>query len=461
MHGPFLAEWSSLQRRALRNAFALCVAMMFGTMLILVADEITDEAIFDQQLDHIAKALASSVHNDGPAADGAPMRVLTLRPASDALLYQIWLRDGTLLHHSQQSPTSVPLVAFSHHGFSTVEIQSQRYRVYSATSADGDSLVQVAEQIGEQDHFRMAMLLTYLVSLLLPLWLTWRITNQFVKRSMRLLNALAARVEEQDPHDAAPLRLDEDAPEILPLLNSVNGLVQRAAGVISLEQRFTSVAAHELRAPLAGIRVQAQLAERAESEQELHEALGLLLSGVDRAARVFDQLLDLTRMEGLMGEHDAHFDQVDLQAVCRRVIDELRPLLRRKRIEYVETIQAQWLEGAEFAVYLILRNLTANAILYSPEQGRVEVSSELRQKCLVLRVDDSGKGIAETDRRRVFERYCRLHQSGNEGIGLGLFIVQQAVQLHHASIELLDSPQGGLRVQVTFAARPRVAYEEN
>lgn len=429
--------------------------MLLGTLLILVADDIADEAIFDQQLDYIARTLANTVASEVPlqayAAGGETMRVSAARSVPDALLYQIWMPDGTLLHHSRQAPTAAPLVALTQRGFSTVQLQSQSYRVYSVPSADGLALVQVAEQINDLDHFRVAILLTYLVSLLLPLWIAWRATQHMLQRSLNMLKTLTARVEQQDPHDASPLRLDEPSPEFVPLLNSVNALVQRAAGVISLEQRFTSVAAHELRGPLAGIRAQAQLAGRAQSDQELQEALQAVMKGVDHASRVFDQLLDLTRMEGLFNEREACFLPVDLQAVCRQALDEMQPLLRRKRIQLVNTLQPHAVHGVKFALYLILRNLLANAILYTPEQGRVEVSSMLHEGQLLLRVDDSGSGIPEADRQRVFERYCRLHQSGNEGIGLGLYIVQQAVQLHHGRIELLTSPQGGLRAQVTFA----------
>jgi signal transduction histidine kinase len=92
-------------------------------------------------------------------------------------------------------------------------------------------------------------------------------------------------------------------------------------------------------------------------------------------------------------------------------------------------------------------------VLYTPEHGTIAIATTLQQGQLELQVDDSGPGIAQQDRQRVFERYSRLHQSNVEGIGLGLFIVQQAVHLHCGEITLLDSPYGGLRVQVSFPNR--------
>lgn len=428
--------------------------MLLGTFLILKADDVADNAIFDQQLDHICRTIASTVAVEVPQWDAAPgvsPMLLTKGHAQPAgLVYQVWQRNGILLRQSPQSALATPLAPLSQVGFSTINIQGLKYRSYSLPSADGSSVVQVAEPIEDRDDLRLAMLLAYWVSLFLPLFITWRASRMLMRRSMRFLATLADGVSRQDPHDASPMRLEEAPSDFAPLLASVNGLVQRAASVISLEQRFTSVAAHELRSPLAGIRAQAQLAKGAESNQELQQSLQAVMTGVDHASRVFDQLLDLTRMEGMCQERESNFRPVDLQAVCQQVLNELRGQMQRKNIRYIDTCQVQGLYGVEFAIYLLVRNLLANAILYTPENGTVEVSSTLHADRLVFCVDDSGPGIPEADRQRVFERYCRLHKSGSEGIGLGLFIAQQAAELHNASIELLGSPWGGLCAQVSF-----------
>jgi signal transduction histidine kinase len=345
---------------------------------------------------------------------------------------------------------STPLVRLGQMGYATTTLQGKTYRTYAAPGPDGETIVQVAEQIDDRDHFRLVLLLTYFLSLVFPLFLTWRASRILLRRSLNFFNLLAAGVATRDPQDARPVRMDEAPHEVFPMLNSVNGLVQRAASVISLEQRFTSVAAHELRAPLASIRAQAQMARRADTEQELQDALELVMRGVDHAARVFDQLLDLTRMEGLVSERATQFKPVDLQSVCHQVFAELQFQMQRKQIHLIDGTQAHSFDGVYFAAYLIVRNLVANAMLYTPAKGTIAVSITLQSEQLLLQVDDSGRGIAPENRQRVFERYSRLHENGNEGIGLGLFIVQQAVHLHGGQIVLLDSPYGGLRAQVGF-----------
>jgi len=137
-------------------------------------------------------------------------------------------------------------------------------------------------------------------------------------------------------------------------------------------------------------------------------------------------------------------------------MDDIGPRMTGKRITCDVRFMVVALEGHHFAVSVLLRNLLANALLYSPVGGRIAVQSEALADTVVLSVDDSGPGIAPHDRERAFERFNRLGQTKTEGVGLGLAIVLSVVELHRARIELLDSPLGGLRVQVTFRAAMRV-----
>lgn len=455
----FLLEWSLQRRFALQSAIAVFVSLLAGFLVVEVADIVADDEIFDLQLECIAQTLASVLSDEGPikgvADANAPLQFAPVKPHHVALLYQVWTPDGRLLRHGHDTSAVTPLVQLGKSGYARLEMQGKHYRAYAVSSADGAVIVQVAEETDIRDHFELLLFLTYLLTLLLPLFLTWRASQVLFRRSLNFFNSMAAGVAKRDPQDARPLHMEQTPSEIVPMLNSVNGLIQRAASVISLEQHFTSVAAHELRSPLASIRAQAQLARSADSEQELQEALALVMQGVDHAARVFDQLLDLTRMEGLVSERATQFMPVNMQVVCQQVVAELQSKIQRKHLKLVEDVQPYFFDGVYFAVYLIVRNLLVNAVLYTPEHGTVVLANELHQEQLVLLVDDSGPGIPQQDRQRVFERYSRLHQSKEEGIGLGLFIVQQAVHLHRGQITLLDSPYGGLRVQVSFPLRLR------
>jgi signal transduction histidine kinase len=141
----------------------------------------------------------------------------------------------------------------------------------------------------------------------------------------------------------------------------------------------------------------------------------------------------------------------------QQVLEEVRSLAESKGVKVASRFVTDEVRGIDFIVYLMLRNLVSNAILYAPKGGRVDVFTQEQDQHLILTVDDSGKGIPADAREKAFERFNRLDHHGADGVGLGLSIVAQVVSLLRAKIQLLDSPLGGLRVQVTF---DRAVYED-
>ena len=249
------------------------------------------------------------------------------------------------------------------------------------------------------------------------------------------------------------MQVEQPPREILPILKAVDTLFARVGHALSVERRFTSVAAHEMRTPLAGLRAHAQLASRADSTEDLQDALKSLMQGVDRASHLLDQLLDLARIEGLADEGALPLEPVALHEVYLDAMRELGPRGAKKKITFAIDFSIEHLHGHAFAVSLLLRNLLVNAIHYTPPGGHVEVSANRNGDAVELCVDDSGQGIPAPERERAFERFNRLGQTKIEGVGLGLSIVLSVVELHHASIRLLDSPLGGLRAQVSFRSQ--------
>jgi signal transduction histidine kinase len=235
-----------------------------------------------------------------------------------------------------------------------------------------------------------------------------------------------------------------------PFLESLNKHVRRTATVISAERQFTSLAAHELRSPMAGIRAHAQLAQNAHSLSEMQEELAQVIQGVDHAATVFEQLMDLSRIENLAMDSRSPLEPIDLLEICQQVEHEIQALAAKKGMCISMPSSPAQVPGIFYPMYLIVRNLIANAVQYSPVGGRVVVAVSHPPQGVLLTVDDSGPGIAPQDRSRAFERYNRLYQSDSDGMGLGLSIVARSVRLLQANIELHTSALGGLRVCVLF-----------
>ena len=335
-------------------------------------------------------------------------------------------------------------------GHDQFKIDGQDFCAFSAATPDGEIVVQVAEHTPERLVQIGLLSGKYFAFILLPLGLIFVATQWLLKRTFHSLDHLAADLRSRGPRDVSTMTIKDPPREILPIVRSLDSLFRRIGFAISHEHRFTSVAAHELRTPLAGIRAQAQMACKASSSHELQESLASVMVGVDRASRVIEQLIDLNRVESTGGDIDWGGLPVNLSNVYEQVMDELGPKARAKKVTLNVRLEATQIQGIDFAIYMLLRNLIANAIQYCPEGGRVDVRAQQRGDDVALSVDDSGPGIPVTERERAFEKFNRLGKCDSEGVGLGLSIVAQVAEMHRTKVELSESPLGGLRAQVLF-----------
>ncbi len=263
-------------------------------------------------------------------------------------------------------------------------------------------------------------------------------------RAARGATAAAALLAKQPPDAGPPVPLDRVAPELRPLIAQVEALRRRFAGVLEAERRFAAAAAHELRTPLAAVRVQAQVAERARTPEDAREALSQLQVCVERASRTIDQLLTLAQLEAAQ-VHPTTVTTVDLASLAARVVQDMNPLLRARGIELTMNLQPVAVQGLEHGLAALLRNLLDNAARHTPPSSRVAVASGAAHDHAVIAVDDSGPGIPPEERDRVFERFYRLPANESDGAGVGLSIVQSVARAHGGRIELTDSDLGGLR----------------
>lgn len=447
--------WSLRRRMALIAAFAMLASLSFGGAAIYWAASIQENQMLDARLEHLAATVLSFVEeelNEEDPSGAMKYHNLKTRPTAALLYrYQVWSRDGALLMRTHEAASDAPLMSLSRLGFDTVQLKGEEYRAFSLPTRDKKFVIQVAENIDER-WSQTGLMTAYCVGfLLIPFGLVFGATWVLLRRSLGSIDTMADQLRHRNPLDLTPLRLDAPPKELMPILGSIDTLFLRVGHALSAERRFTSVAAHEMRTPLAGLRAWAQLASSARNDDELQDALLSLRTGVDRASHMLDQLLDLARIEGLPTDHVPQ-EHVDLNDVFQKVVQDLRPMLAAKNIALDTRFLAASLQGHAFAFLVLLRNLVANAVLYSPAGGRVDVRSETQGDEIVLRVEDAGPGIPAAERERAFERFNRLGQRRTEGVGLGLSIVLSVVELHGARIRLTDSPRGGLRVEVSFRA---------
>jgi two-component system sensor histidine kinase QseC len=235
---------------------------------------------------------------------------------------------------------------------------------------------------------------------------------------------------------------------------ALNRLLMQVNQLLNQEKRFIADAAHELRTPLAVLRIHAQNALQAPDPADRNDALRQLGGGVERATRVITQLLTLARLDPNVVQ--LAMVKLDLLGFVRNELAELIPLsLDRQQelnLDADESADYQLLADGP-SLDTLLQNLVSNAVQYTPPGGRIQVQLQAQADAVLLRIQDSGPGVEAALRDKLFERFYR--QGSGQGAGLGLSIALRVVELHRGSISLNASPLGGLEVCVRL---PRVGW---
>jgi signal transduction histidine kinase len=449
---PVRSPWSLRSRLMWLAALATLFAWLTGGAGALVAAYHEGEKLYDEQLRDVARVILSFVSHeiDEIRQEGRQDMVHweTAGTLDPRYAYQVWSKDGQLLLRSHNAIT-VPYLPLHRDGFLDREINGRPYCTYAQRSADGNMLIQVAEDESMRRLFRPSlaywMVGFFLVSIALLLLL-----NRWVfGRAVRALDQSEQQLTDRSPLDLRPVRTDDPPRELQPLLNSINGLFNRIARTLDSERHFTAAAAHELRTPLAAVRMQAQVADRARSPQEARAALKALVSCVDRASHMVDQLLTLAHVESLAPKSHT-FVPVRLDRVIEQVVQDLSHARQGRNIRVDLQLDAATVPAIEFGVAALVRNLIDNALQHASSGGHVLVRTFARESEVVMTVEDAGPGIPESERIRVFERFYRLPDSDTDGCGVGLSIVQCVADAHHAQVALDSVTRGGLRVTVIF-----------
>jgi len=358
---------------------------------------------------------------------------------------QIWDEDGARIYLSRPGadlPDAAEL------GFATVHTSTGDWRIFS--TALGQQVIQVAQPSSVRERLAFAAATRTLAPLLLLLPLlafaVWRIVGRGLEPLDRLASAAAART----PAALDPLPEEGVPEEVLPLVRALNRLLVRLGAALSAQRAFVADAAHELRTPLAALKLQVQLAEHAGDEAARAEALSELAASAGRATHLVEQLLTLAR-EDPEAAGARREDPVPLADLVAQVVADQALLAEAKGIDLgaTEVANSVSVRGDASALRTLLANVVDNAVRYTPRGGRVDVSAGVASGRPFLEVRDTGPGIPPADRERVFDRFYR--RSGAEpGTGLGLAIVRAIAERHRARVSLGEAPGSGLVVRVDF-----------
>jgi two-component system OmpR family sensor kinase/two-component system sensor histidine kinase QseC len=399
------------------------------------------ETIFDYQL----RQMALSLRDQGEIA---PDQAAALNDEQLDLVVQIWSVDGRNIY-ATRAHTALPSRAML--GFADIEVEGQIWRTFSvATPA---RVIQVAQprqirrRLAADAAWHSVVPLLFLAPLLgLAGWWLSALTLAPLRR---VAGQLRERRKLLEPLPARGL-----PDEIEPLVSALNGLLQRLGETMDHQRAFVSDAAHELRSPLTALKLQLETLKRAGDETQRQQAMNVLATGIERAARIVEQLLVLARSEP--GAPAAPLEPIDLVELVRQAIADTVPYALSRGSEFeLKSDGAVEVLGDKAALHLLVRNLVDNAVRHSPRGSRVDVGVHVEQQMPTLLIDDSGPGIPAEERDRVFDRFYRRADAEEAGSGLGLAIVRSVAMRHEADVSLEQSPLGGLRVIVRF---PKPAF---
>ena len=313
--------------------------------------------------------------------------------------------------------------------------------------------IQVAETLNKREALASHVLIDIIVPQLLLVLFTVGIIWFGVERGLQPLFDLQAAVSKRSYLDLSAIDLPDVPTEVMILVNSVNTLMRQLESVLSAQNRFIADAAHQLRTPLAGAQAQLELA-LLESDPEQHkQLLDRVSASMERLSHTISQLLSLARNQQ-DALHNAVLTPVNLNQIAQEVTTDMVPTAIKKGIDlgFEASESDAMVLGDGKRLKEMLYNLVDNALLYTPNGGKVTVNVRREAGEIVLSVEDNGPGIPKEEREKVFERFHRVMGTGQEGSGLGLAIVMEIAQLHQASVEISDEPkQKGLNIQVSFA----------
>ena len=437
---------TSIRRRLLAYLSGGLLALWLATALASAAVALHEiNEIADSQMSQLARSLmqvpqaAAGSTADLPPAGGAE---------SSNNGFAIWDKHGTLLLADRYG-REIPFQTASGFHNNRAAWQGSAWRYLYLHDEHSGRTVAVSQRLKERlstltNALWVQLTLTFL-SLPLLLWLIAR----GIRRGLMPLDLLAGELAARNAQSLQPV--SEQVPaETLPLVQSLNALLARVAESLAREQRFTADAAHELRSPLAALKVQAEVLAMSSDEAEQQHHLGNIHESIDRANRLTEQLLTLARLDPMQALPDAQ--PIDWQRSAHQALQSVNLQAREKRVQLKLECACGFGQvfpplGNEVLLQLMLRNLLDNAIRYSPPNSHVTLTLAANG----LSVCDEGPGIAAEHLPRIRERFYRPPGQSQQGSGLGLSIVERIADLHGLRLDLANADERGLCVHMIKA----------
>ena len=270
--------------------------------------------------------------------------------------------------------------------------------------------------------------------------------------ALRPIRELSDKIEKVQAQNLADSRIEENqVKELNQLSVSYNRMLERLSDAFEIQRQFTANAAHELRTPLALMQVQLDLYHsnsHPDNDADTVQMIKMVTEQNDRLNKMVKTLLDMSELQTVGRD-----DEIILDALVDEVLEDLEPLAEGKNIRLIGKCKDITMVGSDILIYRLVYNLVENAIKYNHSGGQVTVTADRKEKHVYLSVEDTGAGIPEELKERVFEPFFRVDKSRSRelgGIGLGLALVREIVRVHDGSITVKSNPSGGTIFEVVL-----------
>ena len=463
----FQKWFSSLQTRlvVLTVGVATVLWLLAAFLAWSAASHEVDE-LLDAHLAQSAALLISQQATHGTSNNETSVELPLLHKYASKVAFQVYQNNAIVWHSSQLEHEMLDKTKI---GFFEFEAKDgHTWRVFSAKDEKRNIQVFVAEikdeRYGIVDDVLESLSLP-LMSVIAALSIIVFITTRAALSPLRQLRKLLLQ---RNPSNMQELVLLDSPTEIAPIVKALNSLFTKINDLLEQQKRFNADAAHELRTPIAAIRMQAQVAMQAyqqhNSEQEMH-ALKSTLSGCDRATRLVDQLLTLSKLDAQAHQQnsnkndsaqDDELQPTDLAQVCQNMSLDLATLALAKAqdLELIAPDQAM-VKGSSTLWEILFRNLLDNAIRYSPHGAKIRIEIKVSDEFFLLTIDDSGPGMPAQEIKKLGERFYRQLGTNASGSGLGWSIVRRVVGVLMINLDVKTSSLlGGLRVEIMVPQVP-------
>jgi two-component system sensor histidine kinase QseC len=454
----------SIQKRLIASTVSIATLLIF-TSWILVFHQTKNEVdeVYDARLGQLTKILALSMPSVMDLAPSARYKIYAdwssvisdvdhdkmnlfprvENPDDQNLFFQLYI-DGYMVFKSPGAPEPLNIVdRYS----GTVNLNNQRWHYFQLkipSRVNPNAFVVVAEKQSVRDEVVNEIALSTSLPQLLLIPILALILFFLIKKFLRPVNELRLAVSQCDVNKLEPIKIDHPAIELEPLVEQLNYLLSELDNAQERERRFTRTAAHELKTPLAVLRLNIENALASEDQGSQAYALNNIVRGVDRTDRLIQQLLMHSRIEA---KQRHVFKNINIASLMREVIALLAPLALKNHQDISYTGPDEYIiQGEAIFLSILFSNLIDNAIRYSGENSEIKIilsveQSESLHNTVKVLVQDNGPPIPTAVRDKIFEKFFRAHSEKGDGAGLGMAIAAEAAKLHGASISLLPYDQ--------------------